>query len=594
MARLADYVIERLHQEGINHVFMVTGRGILYLSDAVARKSEIEAICTHHEQGAAFATVAYSEATNNLGVCMVSTGCASTNAITSVLCAWQDNIPCVFISGQNKLNETTRYTNIPIRTFGNQEADIISIVKPITKYATMITDPTNIAYEIDKAFHLATSGRKGPVWIDIPLDIQNKQVNAEELERYEPESTEEFLMRDDDIEFVKTAINAAERPIILIGSGVKSANAVSSFEKLIEKIKIPVVFSSSNVDAFGANNSMSLGAVASIGGSRSANFALQNSDLLIVIGCRLSPQLTGEEYNKFARAAKIVVVDIDEVEHSKNTVKIDKFIKTDAGYFIESLLDINVKQTNSLWINKCLHWKKIFPKCEDRYLESEKIDLYYFAKCLSETAPSNAIVMTDSGLTELIIPSTFEFKKGQRCIHSPSQGSMGFALPGAIGAYCATKLPVLAVIGDGSIMMNLQELQTINYHKMPIKIFVVNNNLYSVIRTRQEELFRSRTIGTDRANGVGAADFKKIADCFGLEYIKIEKSDNISEKLKEVYDVSSPVLCEIIAVEDQKYLHNSFALNEKRRVVRRSLEDQKPFLDREIFLREMLIEPIDQ
>lgn len=594
MERVADYVIERLYKEGIGHIFMVTGRGILYLSDAVAKHEEMQAVCTHHEQAAAFASLAYTEANEKMGACLISTGCASTNAITGLLCAWQDNVPCIFISGQNKLKETTRYTQIPLRTFGNQEADIISIVEPITKYAKMITDPNDIAYEMDKAIYMANNGRKGPVWLDIPLDVQDMRVEREELVGFVPEEENVHVPTSEDLTYVERALLESERPVLLIGSGVRSSGAVSELEAFLEKCPIPVAYANSAVDVYDGDNPLSMGVVASIGGTRCGNFTVQNSDLLLVLGCRLSPQTTGSEYEKFARAAKVIVVDIDPVEHSKNTIKIDRLITSDVKKFLAAISQKNIHGASEEWISKCLHWREIFPKCEENYVESEKIDLHYLSQCISDTLDDNAVLMSDSGLSELLVPSIVSFKKGQRCIHSASQGSMGFALPGAIGAYYGSYRPVVAVIGDGSIMMNLQEFQTISYNKIPVKVLVINNNAYSVIRTRQEQLFRSRTIGTDPDNGVGCPDFEKVASCFDISYVKIEGNENLQGKLLSVFQMEGPVLCEVICVEDQKYLHSSYAFNSKRKLVRRPLEDQSPYLDRELFESEMIIEPIDQ
>lgn len=594
MERVADYIIERLSEEGVSHIFMVTGRSILYLTDAVARHGKMQAICTHHEQAAAFAALAYTQTNEKMGACLVSSGCASTNAITGLLCAWQDNVPCVFISGQHKLKETTRYTQIPLRTFGSQETDIISIVEPLTKYATMITDSKDIAYELDKAFYMSNNGRKGPVWIDVPLDIQNMRVEPGELRRFAPEEVNDDEPRPEDLAYVTEALLESERPVLLIGSGVRSAGAISQLEDFLEKYPMPVTFANSAVDIYGGENPLSMGLVSSIGGTRCGNFTVQNSDLLLVLGCRMSPQLTGSEFEKFARAAKVIVVDIDPVEHSKNTIKIDRLVISDVKKFLKSIIRENIHGASKKWIKKCLHWKEIFPKCEEKYKKSEKIDLYYLSQCISETLSKDSVLICDAGLEELLVPSTVSFKKGQRCIHSPSQGSMGFALPGTIGVHYGCDRPVVAVIGDGSIMMNLQELQTIIDYKIPVKILVINNNAYSVIRTRQEELFRARTIGTDPGNGVGCPDFQKVAKCFGLSYVRIEGNENLRGRLSAIYEIEGPVLCEVICVEDQEYLHSSYVRNAKKAVVRRPLEDQAPYMDRELFLSEMIIEPIDQ
>ena len=591
--RVADYITNRLFDEGVKHIFMVTGRGALFLSDAVAAHKKLTGISVHHEQSAAYATVAYSQYSGNLGACLVSTGCAGTNTLTGVLNAWQDGIPCVFISGQNKLQETSRYTGIPLRTYGQQEADLIPIVESITKYAVMIKDPKQIVYEMEKALYLAKSGRMGPVWIDVPLDVQNMRIEPDQLEQFvvKEEITYEPLLED--IQYVKKLYNNAKRPVVLIGSGIYSSDAIKELELFIDKYKIPITYAASAVDIYGLENPLSIGSVGIMGCSRAGNFTVQNSDLLLVLGSRLSSMTTGESC-KFAREAKVIVVDIDRVEHSKNNVKIDRLIIADVKEFLTSLIKEDLKEIDDEWRTKCMHWKSIFPKCEEKSKTTEKVDLYYLAECLSETLPNESALLTDSGLIELILPTNISFSKGQRSIHPASQGSMGFALPGLVGAYYASNLPVIAVIGDGSIMMNLQELETISYKNIPAKIFVINNNLYAVIRKRQVEMFRSRTIGTDPSDGVGCPDFKKVADCFELKYVKIDNSLNLQQKLKSVIERDGPVICEIMGLENQEYIHNGHVRNSKKQIVTRPLEDQSPYLDRELFLSEMVIDPIDQ
>ncbi|MGG2141319.1 thiamine pyrophosphate-binding protein [Symbiopectobacterium sp. RP] len=591
--RVSDYVMQRLHQSGVNDLFMVTGRGVLYLSDAAAKHQELNCVCVHHEQAGAYAAMAYSQVNGVLGACLVSTGCAATNVITPVLCAWQDDIPMVIISGQNTLKETVGYTGLPIRTYGQQEADIISLVKPITKYAVMIDDPTKIALEMDKALYMAQHGRKGPVWIDIPLDIQNMRVEEEELERYTP--TEAKLSAShEDIDWLCETLAGAQRPVVVIGSGVRSAGAQSLFSDFIEKTSIPVVYCASATDIYKSEHQLSIGAVGTMATNRAANFAMQNSDLLVIIGARMTSMTTGSNPEKFARAARTVAVDIDENEFRKDNLKVEKLILSDASVFLEKINQRNILVTWSDWAEKCLHYKKIFPKCEEKYTKSDKIDLYYLADVLSEHLADDAVFVTDSGLEGLILPTTISFQKQQKCLHPASQGAMGYALPAAIGAYLSSHKQVVTVIGDGSIMMNLQELQTIASHQLPIKIIVANNNCYAVIRKRQVDLFRTRTIGTDADNGVSCPDFSKVALCFGLHYEKVETSADLNEAIERVLSHDGPVICEVMCPEDQEYINTSYVRTSKGRFVQRPLEDQAPFLDRTLFLSEMIIDPIDQ
>jgi len=591
--RVADYVMARLCEFGIKHLFMVTGRGVLYLSDAAAKHEGIECVSVHHEQAGAYAAMAYSQCSEKAGACLVSTGCASANAITPVLCAWQDEIPMVIVSGQNTLRETTRHTGLPIRTYGQQEFDIIELVSPITKYAVMIEDPNRIAFELDKAFHLAMQPRKGPVWIDIPLDIQNMRVEPHELARFVPE-VQKLPVSSIDMEYVRGALDNAERPVLFIGSGVRSSGSLEMFRSFAQRYEFPVVYASSAVDSFGADYALSMGVVSTLAGNRAANFAVQNADLILVIGCRLTSMTVGGAPEKFGRAAQVIVVDIDEFEHKKGTVNIDKFIHADAADFLAHLSAEQGFVINDAWKAKCLHWKSVFPKCEEARKHGPLIDLHYLAEKMGENLQADAILICDSGLEELIMPNTVPYKQAQRCLHPASQGAMGYALPGAIGAWLSTGRQVVAIIGDGSIMMNIQELQTIAHHKYPIKILIINNDCYAVIRNRQRDLFRSRTVGTDISNGISCPDFEKVSACFGIEFIKIYDTSELDEKLSAVLAAKQPVICEILSPSDQNYLHSSFTRSKEKKFVQRPLEDQSPFLDRSIFLSEMIIEPIDQ
>lgn len=592
--RVADYIVQRLFHEGIKHIFMVTGRGTLFLNDAVAANENIKGVCMHHEQSAAFAAIAYADYMDSVGACLVSTGCAATNTLTGVLNAWQDGIPCIFISGQNKLNETSNHTGIPVRSFGQQEANLIPIVDSITKYSVMISDHNKIAYEMEKAIYLAKDGRKGPVWIDVPLDVQNKRIDPDKLEKFIPIKKQDDKPSQEEIDYILDALVNADRPVILIGSGVRSADALGELETFLEKYQIPLAYAGSAPDSYGLNNLLSIGSVGMMGCSRAGNITVQNSDLLLVLGCRLNTMTTGEDGKKFGREAKVIVVDIDPVEHSKKIINIDRLIIADLKKTITAMLKYNKKISIDDWKNKCLHWKDIFPKCENEYKTSNEVDLYYLAECLSDVLPSKSVFLSDSGLIELMLPTNISFKKGQRCIHPSSQGSMGFALPGLIGAYFASKEPTIAVIGDGSIMMNLQELETIRYNNIPAKIFIINNNAYAVIRKRQIDLFRSRTIGVDPSDGISIPNFNKVAKAFEIPYTKIENSVDLIRKLKSVINSEGPIICEIIGKDNQNYIMSSFAKNKQKRMVRRPIEDQSPFLDRDLFLSEMLIKPIDQ
>jgi acetolactate synthase-1/2/3 large subunit len=595
MMRVADYIMQRLAQAGVGHVFQVTGRGALFLSDALAKSSELKSISLHHEQSCAFAAVAYAEKRRGLGACLVSTGCASTNAITGVLTAWQDGVPCIFISGQNILRETTRYTGIALRTYGQQEADILSLVNPITKFSHMLTSPQAIVQVMDKALHAALTGRKGPVWLDVPLDLQSALIEPDGMARATLNHVTNPPVADADLERIAQDLRQAQRPVVLIGKGVRSAGADALLRQFVEAWSIPLIYAASAPDSYGAAHQLSIGSVGAMGCSRAGNFAMQNADYLLVLGSRLTALTTGTDYCKFARSAQVAVVDIDPVEHSKAGIRIDHLAHADLHLFLSALIQQPVKHVPNSWIEKCLHWKRLFSEVEPVYNSPDVVDLYQLADRLSRAMPAGATLVTDSGLAEVILPSNIRFQDGTECIHPASQGAMGFALPAAIGAQHATNNLVLAVIGDGSIMMNLQEMESIRYQRLPIKIIVINNNVYSIIRRRQRDLFRKRTIGTDPANGVSCPDFSKVADCFGLHYQRIENVEALDAGLATLFLHPGPVLCEIMGRVDQGYIELGQARSQADgRFVRRPLEDQAPFLPREIFLREMLIEPIDQ
>lgn len=596
MIRVADYIMQRLSQEGVNHVFQVTGRGALFLSDALAKHTELHAVSLHHEQSCAYAAVSYAEQSDSIGACLVSTGCASTNTITGVLSAWQDGVPSIFISGQNVLKETSRYTGIPIRTYGQQEADIVSLVSPITKFASMITKPAEIVEVMELALYAARTGRKGPVWIDIPLDLQSALIDPNSISTPEFSlCTPQTVLKEQEIEKVANDLNSAKRPVILIGRGVRSAGAESKLRSFINRWQIPLTYTATAPDSYGSVNPLSIGSVGAMACSRAGNFAVANADYVLVLGSRLTPITTGNDFCKFAREARLTVVDIDPIEHSKESIRIDHFVESDLAYFLDQLSHYEPKQTNTDWVEKCQHWKNLFKSVEPDFKSDDEVDLYQLADQLSEILPSQSTIVTDSGLAEVILPSNMRFADGMNCIHPASQGAMGFALPAAIGAQHASDNLVLAVIGDGSIMMNLQELESIRFQKLPVKIIVINNNVYSIIRRRQHDLFRKRTIGTDPDNGVSCPDFSNVAECFSIDYMRIENVDQLKDGLLGLINHDGPMLCEVMGRSDQSYIEVGHARSTiDKRFVRRPLEDQKPFLPRDLFMQEMVIEPINQ
>ena len=597
--RLVDYIAEKIYQEGVRHVFMVTGGGMMFLSDAVEVHPGLEAVCTHHEQAAAMAAVSYAKYNENLGACFVTTGCGGTNAVTGLLNGWQDNIPTLFVSGQCKRKETTRNSELKLRGFGVQEADIIAVVESLTKYAVMVNKPELIAYHLEKAIFLARHGRPGPVWLDIPLDVQNSQVEPANLVHFSPEECTETdfgIPTNSEISLVAGLLEKAERPVVLAGQGIRLGKALAEFKNFIEKFQVPYVATTLTVDLLPAAHPLFIGRIGNKG-DRPGNFAVQNADLVLSVGCRLCVSSTGHEYNLFARKAKLVVIDIDPVEHRKNTVRIDNFILADAKLFLTRLGALQAPPARQAWLDKCSHWKQKYPVCQPEYANSsEGINLYYFVDCLSKLLKPGGVVVSDAGSSFYATTQAVWLKEGQRYITSGGQAEMGYTMPATIGvSFALNKGEVMGITGDGSFQTNIQEMQTIVHHNLPIKTFVWNNDGYLSIRATQRKFFQGRFIGTDSQSGVSFPSLEKIAGAYGMKFFRLESSRTLLEDLKPVLDFPGPVLCEVMCIRDQEIVPAVSALQRPDgTLVSRPLEDMYPFLDREEFRSEMVIEPLEE
>ncbi len=596
MIRVADYIMKRIADEGVKDLFYVPGGQCVFLCDALRRSEELNAVSCHHEQAAAMAALAYSEYTNNFGACLVTTGCAGTNTLTGVLHAWQDSIPMIIVSGQQSYARTIKASGLPLRQVGVQEADIEAIAAPLTKYVVTVPDAKSIAYHMDKAIHLARSGRKGPVWIDVPLDVQNSMVDENELERYTP--AEEIIseVTAADYEYILDAVRNAKRPVIHAGYGVRSAHADEELIKFVETSHIPVTFSRRTYDMLPTDHRYNYGILnGTAGGHRYANFLVQNSDLLIVIGSRLSMDTFGGNAETFARDAKIIVVDIDKTEHEKNGVKIDKLIVSDAKDFLIGLNNVfsggEPVVTDQNWLEKCDYWKEVFDDHKDPLTANNLIDAKYAMRRVTQKMPAGSAVVSDAGFTGAAASACCIFKEGDGLVHSFAQGEMGFSIPGACGVAAATDKPVIAFEGDGSFMMNLQELQTIRRNNYNIKIVLINNNGYSGVRHGQKAHFRGKSIGTDPGNGVDFPDYSAIANAFGIRYVSVHSIDELDKSIDTVFSEDVPFILEIFTDPDQFDLHNALVMYGKRKVGFRPIEDQSPFIDRDVFFNEMIIEP---
>ena len=588
--RVTDIVASFLVEQGIKDIFTLTGGGAMFLNDGIASNDDINAICNHHEQACAMGAVAYEKYKNGLAAAMFSTGCGSTNAITGLLDAWQDNTPVIFISGQIKRKETSRNSQTSLRQFGVQEVDIVSIVESLTKYAVMVNEPEDILYHLEKAVHLALTGRPGPVWIDIPLDVQGFSIDTNELKHFVPkiETNQEIKGIEQFVEMYEQA----ERPIILAGNGVRLSGSVDKLREFASKNNIPCAVSYLAADYFEQDNPNYVGRLG-IKGDRAGNFALQNSDLIISLGSRLSVCLTGFEYKLFARESKLIVVDIDEDEHKKNTVNIDQLICADVGDFLKNIENKITPKASKDWPNKCIHWKNKWPVYQEGY-DTDTVNMYEFTKALSELASEDSIVVSDAGSSYYVTSQSFTLNnKKQRYITSGAQADMGFTLPAAIGACIAANKPVIGITGDGSFQLNIQELQTIKHYNLPIKLIVWNNNGYLSIRATQNKFFDGRRIGTDLESGVSFPEVGKIASAYELPYVKINNVAELREKLADVIAASGPVICEVMCPENQEIIPAVSAVkNDDGSMTSKPIEDMYPFLERDEFLNEMIVKSI--
>ena len=598
MLRVTDYIADYIYKLGVHEIFMVAGGGMMFLTDGVAQHPCLKAICNHHEQASAMAAVSYAKYNENFGVAYVTTGCGGTNTITGLLNAWQDNVPCLFVSGQSKRKETVRNSGLPLRQFGVQEADIIPIVSSITKYAVMVNDPYMIAYHLDKAVYLAKSGRPGPVWLDIPLDVQGTMIDEKKLSRfsdveiekgYKEEPTEEEVLQ-----LVKL-LKESKRPVLIAGQGIRLSKAISEFKAFIEKAGVPCVASRLGINLLPSDHPLFIGCIGEKG-TRPGNFAVQNADLVIAVGSRLSVSTTGHSFETFAREAKIVVVDIDPVEHKKNTVRIDLFINSDAKKILNQMDQQNITDRRE-WVKKCQGWKIKYPACLPEYeYEKNGVNLYFFVDLLSKRLKPDSVVVGDAGSAVYVPPQCIKLKEGQRYITSGGQAEMGYTIPACIGISIArNKGEVIGIAGDGSFQLNIQELQTIVYHDLPIKIFVWNNDGYLSIRATQRKYFEGRFIGTDKSCGVSFPDLRKIAKAYGIKYFHAPDHSRLNGIIKKVLDYPKAVICEVMCLRHQEIVPTVSSLKkEDGTLVSKPLEDMYPFLSREEFMKEMIVKPLDE
>lgn len=597
--KLSDYVFNFIAEQGVQHVFTLVGGGAMHLDDSLGKCNNLEYVCNLHEQACAISAEAYARI-SGLGVALVTTGPGGTNAITGVVGAWQDSTPCLFISGQVKSSDLMKDKGV--RQLGMQEVDIVTLVSSVTKYAITIMDPLSIRYHLEKAVYTAKSGRPGPVWIDIPLDVQAVVIDPNELDGFQEKF--EDIPKDDDrindlIIKVIDLLNSAERPVILAGNGIRLSGAQNYFNSLIDALNVPVLLTWPAMDILPENHQLLVGRPGSIA-PRGANFALQNADLILILGARLDFALTGYAPEKFGRGAKKVMVDIDSYELDKLKNHIDLPICMDVKRFLSGFcerIDRYKRRDISAWHNRCQDWKQRYPVVLSEHRQNnDKVSIYYLTEILSEELQSDDLIVPgSSGFGIEIFLLAFKVKKGQRVFNTTALGAMGFGLPAAIGACLASgKKRTICVDGDGGFQLNIQELETLHRLNLPIKFFVLNNKGYASIRSMQNRYFGQR-MGSDADSGMTLPDLVKVAAAYNLTACRIDDQVDLRAQVKRILEIPGPVICDVLMKHDEPRAPSlSSAQNKNGLMVSKPLEDLWPFLEREEFHANMIIPPLQE
>lgn len=589
MPRTADYIADRLVEAGIRHVFMVTGGGAMHLNDALGNHSGLTPVFCHHEQACAMAAEAYYRLTGRLAAVNVTTGPGAINAINGVFGAYVDSMAMVVVSGQVKRETLARSTGLPLRQLGDQEADIISMVRGITKYSALVDEPKDIRYHLDRALHLATSGRPGPVWLDIPIDVQSALVAPESLRTYDP-AEDDRPYRTLDIQSaanrIAAALKAAERPVIYVGTGVRLSNQYDRFLVLAQRLRVPVVTAWNSNDLLPDEHPAYAGRPGSLG-NRAGNFAVQNADVVLVLGCRLNIRLVSYNWRSFAPKARRIMVDIDAAELDKPTLSIDEKIHADLANFLPAFATAtaNWQPAHENWLAWCRsrldHYPVVLPEYWDK---PEPVNPYCFVRRLFEQLEEGDVVVCGDGTACVTTFQAAIVRANQRVFHNSGCASMGYDLPAAIGAAIARPDldRVICLAGDGSIMMNLQELQTIVGLKLPIKIFILNNSGYHSIRQTQSNFFKGRIVGCGTDSGLSFPDFAKVANAFDISFERCRRHDDLPEAISRTLAHDGCAMCELVLDLEQQFAPKlSSRKLEDGTMVTSSLEDMAPFLSRE-------------
>lgn len=589
--KVAQYVAEFLVNHGVEHNFMVTGGGAMHLNDALGHHKSIQTIYNHNEQGCAIAAEAYARVTGKIASVCVTSGPGGTNAITGVMGGWLDSIPMFVVSGQVK-RETTMWSvpKLHLRQYGDQEFDIIHSVANMTKYAVMITEANDIAYHLEKAWYLANHGRKGPVWLDIPLDVQGSQVDETHLRHFDPQvdkAEAEIPQIPADVpQAILDKIKKAKAPLIFAGTGVRLSYSVKLLLRLVEKLKIPVAVAWNSGDLVAYDNPYYAGSP-SREGTRGSSFIVQSCDLLITLGSRMNIRTITYNKNDFGKNAYKIMVDIDEEELKKPTFVPDMPIHGDVHQLLEMLLkeDYTPNAEHEKWVKWCQMMVNKYPACLPEYhTQIGPLNPYVFVDAMFAQMNERDVLTLGNGSACVMTFQGAKIKQGQRMFTNSGCAAMGYGMPAALGAAVARqgKGRVLCIDGDGSLMMNLQELETIAFNRLDVKLFVLNNDGYHSIRQTQRNLFHNQLVGLDRTSGVGFPDFEKLAAAFGLAYFEIKSEAELNQKLEQTLQAEGPVLCNVVVDPNQNFVPKlSSKVLPDGRIVSPSMDDMFPFLSRD-------------
>ena len=589
--KVAQYIANFLAEKGIKHNFTVTGGGAMHLNDALGHHPDIVSVYNHHEQACAIAAEGYTRLTGDLACVCVTSGPGGTNAITGVLGGWLDSIPMFIVSGQVKRETTIWSTDVPLRQLGDQEFNIVDAVKPMTKYAHMITEPEEIRYHLEKMYYLAMNGRGGPVWLDVPLDVQAAIVETDDLKGFDinelknEEPNYDVALSKEILEKIKNA----KRPVLFAGSGIRLGKTHEAFIELVNKLNIPVVTAWNAHDALWDAHPCFCGRPGTVG-TRGGNFVVENSDLLLVLGCRLNIRQISYNYKDFAKDAYKIVVDIDENELKKPTLAINFPVHANVKDVIADLLkyDIEINESHKAWLKWCKDINEKYPATTaEHYKIKSPVNPYAFMKEMFNQLEENDDVICGNGSACVISFQAADIKKGQRLFTNSGCAAMGYGFPAAIGCAVANgKKRTICIDGDGSFQMNIQELQTVVYNNLNLKIIYLNNDGYHSIRQTQTNLFNPPLVGVCEGNGLSFPDASKIAHAYGVTFVKIDNIDDVENKMKEVLTTDGPVFCEVVLDHTQNFEPKlSSKVLPDGKIVSPPIDDMFPFLDREEYLK---------